>query len=187
MPSCCPQCSLPSKPLRLRHCHCHYVTAAAQQPCTAAYQLWRQPCGCSVSALLPSKKPSERSESWRTQVYYTGGLREDHSLESEPRRGVSQGFYGLVLLGLCLADQSENWQRNKMRKQVCRSRCGGGGEGAVGWVLLSHHGRGLSFLPFHRDIFSCNYSFTAGSSVTRIGVDRMVTQVVVEVPRRDHR
>ena len=44
----------------------------------------QQPCGCSVSALLPSEKPSEHSESWRTQVYFTSGLGEDRSLKSEP-------------------------------------------------------------------------------------------------------
>lgn len=64
----------------------------------AAQQLQRQPCGPSVAApaaLLPGKKPSEHSESWRTQVYYTGGLRR-----------ISQGFYGLALPGPCLAGQT---------------------------------------------------------------------------------
>ena len=28
------------------------LMAAAQQPCTTAYQLWRQPCGCSVPVLV---------------------------------------------------------------------------------------------------------------------------------------
>ena len=89
------------------------VTADTQQPCAAAYQLWRQPhgcsyqlrqlCGCSGSALLPGEKPSEHSESWRTQVYYAGGLRGDRSPESEPGRRVSQGFYGLRLPGPSLA------------------------------------------------------------------------------------
>ena len=67
-----------------------------------AYQL-RQLCGCSGSALLPSKKPTEYSESWRTQVYYAGRLRGDRSPESEPGRRVSQGFYGLRLPGPSLA------------------------------------------------------------------------------------
>ena len=35
-----------------------------------------------------------------------------------------------------------------------KQMCGGGVFGAVGWTLLSHHGRGLSFLLFYRDIFS---------------------------------
>ena len=35
---------------------------------------------------------------------------------------------------------------------------GGGVVGAVGWILLSHHGRGLSFLHFYRDIFSYKFS-----------------------------
>ena len=60
----------------------------------------QQLCGCSVSALLPRKKASE---SWRTQFYYAGGLRGDRSLESEPQRRVSQGFYGLCLPGPSLA------------------------------------------------------------------------------------
>ena len=66
------------------------------------YQL-QQLCGCSVSAVLPGKKPSEHSESWRTQVYYAGGLRGDRSPESEPGRRVSQGFYGLRLPGPSMA------------------------------------------------------------------------------------
>ena len=43
-----------------------------------------------------------------------------------------------------------------MRKQLYRSRCVGEVVGAVGWTLLSHHGWGFSFLPFHQDIFSYN-------------------------------
>ena len=46
------------------------------------------------------------SESWKTQVYHAGRLR-DRSPDSEPRRRVSQGFYGLALPGLCLVDWSE--------------------------------------------------------------------------------
>ena len=60
-------------------------------------------CGCSVPApatLSPGKKPSKHSESWRTQVYYAGRLRGDHSPKSEPLREVSQGLYGLVNSGL---------------------------------------------------------------------------------------
>ena len=111
--------------------------------------LWWLPAaqGRSVpapAALSPSEKPSEHSESWRTQVYYAGRLTGDCSPESKPQRGV----YGLVLLGPCLADQSENCQ-------VYRSRCvGEGWLGIAGRVLLSHHGQGLSFLHFCRDIFS---------------------------------
>ena len=53
-----------------------------------------------------------------------------------------------------------------MRKQANRSRCGGEGWlGAVGWTLLSHHGQGLSFLPFYRDIFS--YSTAWGSDTEK--------------------
>ena len=35
-----------------------------------------------------------------------------------------------------------------------KQMCGEGVVGAVGWTLLSHHGWGLSFLPFYQDIFS---------------------------------
>ena len=80
--------------------------SSGDSPVALLYQL-QQLCGCSGSDLLPREKPSEHLESWRTQVYYTSGLRGDHSLESEPQRRVSQGFYGLVLLGPCLADWSE--------------------------------------------------------------------------------
>ena len=89
-------------------------------------------------------------KSWRTQVYYAGGLRGDGSPESEPGRRVSQGFYGLRLPGPCLA----SWTGVTSGKVVDaetnlqKQMCGGGVVGAVGWTLLSHQGRGLSFLPF---------------------------------------
>ena len=69
------------------------------------YQLQRL-CGRSVpapAALSPGEKPSECSESWRTQVYYAGGLRGDRSPETKPGRRVSQGFYGRRLPGPSLA------------------------------------------------------------------------------------
>jgi len=70
-----------------------------------------------------------------TQVYYTSRLRGDCALKSKPRRGVSPGFYGLVLPGQCLADQSENWQRNRCGSEFYRSRCvGEGWLEVVGWV-----------------------------------------------------
>ena len=74
-------------------------------PMAVVYQL-QQLCGCSVSALLPGEKPSEHSESWRTQVYYAGGFNGDCSPESEPQRRVSQGFYGLPLPDPCLAGRT---------------------------------------------------------------------------------
>ena len=64
---------------------------------------FQQLCSCNGSALLLSEKPSEHSESWRTQVYDTCELRGDCSPESEPGRRVSQGFYGLRLPGPSLA------------------------------------------------------------------------------------
>lgn len=76
--------------------------SSGDSPVAVVYQL-QQLCGCSGSALLPGEKPSEHSESWRTQVYYASGLRGDRSPESEPGRRVSQGFYGLHLPGPSLA------------------------------------------------------------------------------------
>ena len=76
--------------------------SSGNSPVAVVYQLW-QLCGCSGSALSPGEKPSEHSGSWRTQVYYAGGLRGDRSPESEPGRRVSQGFYGLCLPGPSLA------------------------------------------------------------------------------------
>ena len=86
---------IPSSPVLQR-------ISSGDSPVAVAYQL-RQLCGCSGSALLPGEKPSEHSESWRTQFYYPGGLRGDRSPESEPGRRVSQGFYGLRLPGPSLA------------------------------------------------------------------------------------
>ena len=50
--------------------------SSGNSPVAVVYQL-RQLCDCSGSALLPGEKPSEHSESWRTQVYYAGRLRGD--------------------------------------------------------------------------------------------------------------
>ena len=106
------------------------VTTAAQQPCAAAYQLWGQPCGCSIpalatalwllctsssssavlSALLTGKKPSEHLESWRTQVYYAGGLRGDRSPESEPR---SKAFMGCLFQVHAWLVGPEWWQGSR--------------------------------------------------------------------------
>ena len=119
---------------------CPYsVTAATQQPCAAAYQLWRQPCGCSVSASaalwLQWISSSTRRETKRALgEMENSGLLRWQSPESEPRRRVSQGFYGLLLPGPCLA----SWTRvtsgkvvdaeTNLQKQVH----GGGVVGAVG-------------------------------------------------------
>ena len=92
------------------------------------------------------------------QVYYAGGLRGDRSPKSEPQRRVSQGFYGLALPGSCLAGQTRVRSskgvdaETSLQKQMHE----GGVVGAIGWTLLSHHGWGLSFLPFYRDISSYN-------------------------------
>ena len=114
--------------------------------------LWWLPAaqGRSVpapAALSPSEKPSEHSESWRTQVYYPGRLRGDLSPKSEPWRGVSQGFYGLILPGPCLADWSENWQSNRRGSEFYRSRCvGEGWLEVVDWVRGSLAGFCLVFM-----------------------------------------
>lgn len=87
-------------------------TDDTQQPCAAAYQLWRQPRTSSSSSvavvdqLFYPARDQASTQSWRTQVYYAGMLRQDRSPESEPGRRVSQGFYGLPLPGLCLAGQT---------------------------------------------------------------------------------
>ena len=104
--------------------------SSSDSPVAVAYQL-QQLCGCSGSGLLPGEKPREHSENWRTQVYYAGGLSGDPSPESEPRRRVSQGLYGLPLPGPCLA----GWTRvrsgkvadaeTNLQKQMC-------GEGWLG-------------------------------------------------------
>ena len=124
------------------------------------YQLWRQPCGCSVPASaalwLQWISSSTRRETKRALgEMENSGLLRWQSPESEPRRRVSQGFYGLPLPGPCSASQTRVMSgkvvdaETSLREQMC----GGGVVGAVGWTLLSHHGRGLSFLHFYRDIF----------------------------------
>ena len=39
-------------------------------------------------------------------------------------------------------------------KSLQKQMCGGGVVRAVGWTLLGHHGRGLSFLHFYWEVFS---------------------------------
>ena len=82
---------------------------------------------CQLQQLfLSSEKPSKHSEKWRTQVYYTSGLRGDCSLESEPGRRVSQGFYGLALPGPCLVGQTGvRTGRVWLWKHLYRSGCVG--------------------------------------------------------------
>ena len=120
----------------------------------------------AVSQLLPGVS----MESWRTQVYDTAGLSGDRSPEPEPRRGVSQGFYGLPLAGPCLAGGTGVRSgkvvdaETSLQKQVC----GGGVVGAVGWTWLSPHGRGLSVLPFHGAIFSYGRSLQSSGELTLV-------------------
>ena len=67
--------------------------SSGDSPVAVMYQL-QQLCGCSVSAILPGEKPSEHSESWRTQVYYTGRLRGDGSPSLSPKKGFHRDFMG---------------------------------------------------------------------------------------------
>ena len=129
--------------------------AAVQQPCAAAYQLWRQPCGCRVPApaalwlqCISSFTRRETKPALRKVGelrFLMGGLRGECSPESEPRRRISQGFYGP---GPCLAGRTGVRSgkvvdaETSFRKQMC----GGGLVGAVGWTLLRHHGRGPFYL-----------------------------------------
>ena len=88
--------------------------------------------------------------------FLCGRLRGDGAPESEPRKRVSQGFYGLPLPGPCLASWTGGTSgkvvdvETNLEKQMCVCVAGG----AVGWTLLSHHGGGLSFLHFYWDVFS---------------------------------
>ena len=96
--------------------------SSSDSPVAIVYPL-QQLCGCSVSALLSRKKASE---SWRTQFYYARRLGGDCSLESEPERRVSQGFYGLALLGPCLGDGSEVRQGSRCGTSLQKQMCGEG-------------------------------------------------------------
>ena len=82
----------------------------------------------------PAEKPSEHLESWRTQVYYASGLRRDGSPESEPGRRVSQGFYGLLLPGPCLASWTgvTSGKVGDAETNLQKQMHGGGLVGAVG-------------------------------------------------------
>ena len=75
------------------------------------------------------KKSSKHSECWRTQVYYTGRLGGELSPEPEPQRRVSQGFYGLALLGLCLVDWTEVRQGSRCASKLTEADA----RGKDGW------------------------------------------------------
>ena len=109
---------------------------------------------------LPGEKPGEHLESWRTQVYYASGLRGDRSPESEPRRRVSQGFYGLPLLGPCLAGQTRVRSGKVVDTETSlqKQMCGGRVVGAVGWTLLSHHDQGLSYNNITENVLIIQFS-----------------------------
>ena len=85
-----------------------------------------------VGQLFYLARNQASTQSWRTQVYYAGGLRGDRSPESEPGR-ISQGFYGLRLPGPCLASWTgmtsgkEVDAETNLQKQMR-------GEGVVGTV-----------------------------------------------------
>ena len=74
------------------------------------------------------------SESWKTQVYHAGRLR-DRSPDSEPRRRVSQGFYGLAVLGPCLAGRTRvRTGRNIIVEATLQKQMGGGGVVRDNWL-----------------------------------------------------
>jgi len=121
-------------------------------PVAAVYHL-QPPCSCIESAPA-TLLPGEHLDSWRTQANYTCALREDRSPESESQKGFHTAFMG-YLFQLCA------WQTRVRSGKVVDAEAslqmqmhGGGVVGAVGWTLLSHHGWGVSFLPFYQDIFS---------------------------------
>ena len=125
-----------------------YGTAAAQQPCTAAYQLWRQPCGCSGPAPAALWLQWIRSFTGRETKRALGELENSGLLpqraprrsspESEPQRGVSQGFYALSsssgpMLGW--SDLSEVRQRRRCGNKFTEADVWGRGGGDTGLDL----------------------------------------------------
>ena len=105
----------------------HHVTTSALQPqgrsvSALVTALWLQCTSSSSSVaavyqLFYQARNEASTQSWRTQAYYVGGLRGDRSLEPEPQRRDSQGFYGLVLPSLYLADRSEVRQGSRCRSK----------------------------------------------------------------------
>ena len=82
----------------------------------------------AVDQLFYPVRNQAGNQSWRTQVYYAGGLRGDCSPESEPRRRVSQGFYGLLLPGPSLAGQTgvRSGKVVDVGASLQKQMCGGG-------------------------------------------------------------
>ena len=106
--------------------------SSSNSPVAVVYQL-QQLCSCSVSALLPSEKPSEHLESCRTQVYFAGNLQGDRSPESDPPK---KGFTRLLwatssrsMLGW--SGQSEIRQGSRCRNKFTETGVCGGGGGVV--------------------------------------------------------
>ena len=131
------------------------LKAAAQQPPGQSVSALATALGLQCIRSLPSEKPSEPLESWRTQVYYaSSGLRGDRSPEPEPRRRVSQGFYGQPLLGVCLAGRTRvRTGRVVIAEATLQKQMHGGGVVRSNWLDFAESSW-LGSLLFYQDVSS---------------------------------
>lgn len=114
--------------------------SSGNSPVAVVHQL-QQLCGCSGSALSPGEKPHEPSEKWRTQAYYTGGLRgEPPSLSPRslsPQEAFHRGFMGdLFRVGAWLVGRSDVRQGRRCGSKFTEADvCVGWGRGS--WLAFA--------------------------------------------------
>lgn len=87
--------------------HSHLFLSIPRPASTSVTAGAQQPRGHSLSALaglVPARNQAGTRRVGELGFIMPASSEEIALLESEPRRGVSQGFYGLVLLDPCLVD-----------------------------------------------------------------------------------
>ena len=129
----------------------------ASVPAPAA--LWPQ-CTSSGS-LSPGKKPSTRRVG-ELRVITPAGSEEIALWSLSPKEGVHKAFMGWFFWVRAWRTRVRTGKVIDEGTSLQKQMYGRGMVGAVGWTLFSHHGQGLSFLPFF--FFFCLFAISWGCS-----------------------
>ena len=143
------------------------VTAAAQQPhgCSVsalATTLWLQCTSSSSSVALvyqlsyPARNQASTQKVGELRFIMPAGSEEITLWSLSPKEGFHKAFMGQFFWVHAWRTGVRSGKAVDAEASLQKQMCGEGVVGAVGWTLLSHHGWGLSFLPFYQDIFSYN-------------------------------